>query len=306
MLYLIFDASNLLYRTFYTHTNEDDATLAGLAAYTALITANKYFKAFKPDKIVMCFDRTSWRKAYTADEVAVTKKMYKGTRRQKMTPKEKEKYKKFLEHIDTFEAMIRDHTSIVALAGDSLEADDLIGGLVSYFSLNTQEPAESIIVSTDQDFIQLLGYDRTRLINPADGKDRTLKDWDLDADLFMFEKCIRGDTSDNVQSALPRCKKARILRAYDDPYERANLMMMSWQDQEGTEFVVKDLFEENEMLMDLNEQPECIQRRIFETVLKGLNNPGKFSFFHFMRYLGQYELKRVSEQVDQFIPMLSR
>jgi hypothetical protein len=305
MKYLVLDVTNILYRTFFAHKTEDDITVAGLASHTALVTINKYYKAYKPHKIIMCFDRSSWRKEYTKSEQCISGKPYKGNRRQKMTPKEKAKYELFLSHLNDFEEMIRDHTSIVTLAGDGLEADDLVAGTIQTVGI-MDDDAEFIIVSGDKDMIQLLKYKNVELIDPATGKQRTLKEWDGDAKLFMFEKCLRGDLGDNVQAAYPRVRKQRILKAYNDPYERANLMMETWTAPDGKQFLVKELFAENMMLMDLESQPEEIQQRIVRTVIGGLNSPGTFSYFHFVRYCGQYELKKVIEQAEQFVPMLSR
>lgn len=303
--YLLIDSSNLLYKTFFVHKNESDDTIAGIASHSALVTLNKYYKEFKPRKgVVMCFDRSNWRKDYTKSDACLSNKIYKGQRRQSMTARDKERYEIFMEHMNEFEEMIHSKTAIITLAEDKLEADDLLAGFVQI--VGVQEPgAEFTIVSSDKDLIQLLGYPNTTLINPADGKPRTLEEWNNDVELFMFEKCIRGDTGDNVQSAYPRLRKTRMLKAYEDEYERANLMMETWNDQNGKEFRVKDLFEENRLLMDLRCQPEDIQLSIVKTVLEGMRNPGKFSYFHFMKYLGKYELKKVAAQIDQFVPMLS-
>lgn len=305
MKYLVLDVTNILYRTFFAHKTEDDITVAGLAAHTALVTINKYYRSFKPHQILMCFDRSSWRKEYTKSDECLSGKLYKGNRRQKMTPKEKEKYELFLNHLADFEEMIRDHTAIVTLAGEGLEADDLVAGSIQTLSVTDPE-AEFIIVSGDKDMIQLLKHENTKLIDPATGKERSLKEWNGDADLFMFEKCLRGDLGDNVQAAYPRVRKTRILKAFEDEYERANLMMERWTSPDGREFVVKELFAENMLLMDLESQPEDIQERIVKTVIDGVNNPGTFSYFHFMKFLGKYELKKVAEQAEQFVPMFSR
>ena len=62
------------------------------------------------------------------------------------------------------------------------------------------------------------------MIDPISKKHRSLDEWGGDADLFMFEKCIRGDRSDNVQSSYPRLRKTKIVEAFDDEYLRNNIM----------------------------------------------------------------------------------
>lgn len=300
--YVVFDISNLLYRTFFANKQDDDQTVAGLAQHMALVTLNKYFKMFQPHQVIMTFDRSSWRKEYTADEqLCLSGKKYKGNRRQSMTPKEKAKFEAFLEHLGDFEELVRVHTSIVCLAGDGLEADDLVAGFCQ-----RHQDDEIIIVSGDKDMIQLLRHDNVRLIDPASGKDRTLDEWGGDADLFMFEKCLRGDTGDNVGSAYPRVRKTKILKAYEDPFEKVNLMNETWTDQNENEHVVKHLFEENKLLMDLTAQPDCVRRKIDEVIDHEMANPGSFSYFHMMKFLGKYELKKISQSLEQYVPMLSR
>ena len=126
MKYLVLDISNLLYRTFYANKSEDDITLAGLAHHQALLTLNKYYKQHKPDKVVMCFDRKTWRKEYTKSDECISGKLYKGNRRKDMTPKEREKYEQFLGHLDEFEELMKVHTSVVCLAANGLEAENSV------------------------------------------------------------------------------------------------------------------------------------------------------------------------------------
>lgn len=302
--YLVFDISNLLYRTFFAHHTEDDITIAGLATHSALLVLNKYYREHKPHKLVMAFDRQSWRKDYTASEESLTKKPYKGNRRQGMTPREKIKYDQFCKHLNEFECIIRDHTTVITLANESLEADDLIAGFVQ---MKTLEPDNHItIISGDKDLIQLLGSRNVRLVDPASGKDRTLEEWNNDPEYFLFEKCLRGDIGDNVQSAYPRLRSTRIAKVYQNEFEKANLMNESWKGVDGTEYIVKHLFKENQILMDLRYQPDEIKLKIMTTILAALKNPGMFSYFHFMKFLGKYELKKVADQADQFVQMLSR
>ena len=131
----------------------------------------------------MAYDRTSWRKAYTADEeLCISQKPYKGNRRQNMTPAEKEMFAKFIRHLSDFEDMMTKQTSVICLASDGLEADDLIAGVAETFPDN-----EVIIVSADKDLIQLLRGINVKLIDPATGKDRRKllnDDYNGDVDYF--------------------------------------------------------------------------------------------------------------------------
>ncbi len=294
----------MLHRSFFANKEHDVELGTGLAHHTALVTLQKYFRDYKPHKVVMVFDRASWRKHYTADEtLCVSGKKYKGNRRQNMTPSEKERYTKFLNHVSDFESLMRTHTSVICLGEDGLEADDLIAGFVQ------KHPEDDVIVvSADKDFIQLLAHDNVSLIDPMTGKDRRKdeKNWNGDAQYFLFEKCLRGDDGDNVQSAYPRVRATRIKKAYTDPFERVNLMNETWRDATGKEFVVKHLFEENRVLMDLSAQPECVVRRIHEAIDNALANPGKYSHFHFLKFLGRYDLKKIADNIDTFVPLLSR
>ena len=305
MKYLLFDASNILYRTFYAHTNEDEKVIAGMAAHAAIITLNKYFRLHSPDKVVLCFDRSSWRKEYTASDECISQKPYKGNRRQNQTASQKARYEAFLEHLEEFETLVREYTSMIALAGKGLEADDLIAGTIQVVGVQETD-AEFIIISADKDLIQLLKHRNVRLIDPASGNDRTLEDWNNDPKYFMFEKCIRGDAGDNVQSAYPRIRKTRIEKAYEDKYELTNIMEHTWKHPTNDiEFTVKDLYKENILLMDLEEQPTDIQLRIVKSVLEGFNNPGSFSYFDFLRFLGKYDMENIAKRVESYVPMLS-
>lgn len=299
---LCIDMSNILHKTFYVHAQTPTEELIPLAYHASLQTLNKYHKLIKPTKTIFVFDRGNWRKAYTQSEVCLSGKLYKGQRRQNMTPSQKKRYEAFQGFINDFEQLMRDHTSIVCLAGDGLEADDLIAGVCQTFTT-----ADKIcIVSADKDMMQLLQHSNVQLIDPATGKNRTLADWNHDAKYFLFEKCLRGDLGDNVQSAYPRIRKTRIDEAYADPFKRINMFNETWTNQSSVTFTVKDLFEENRLLMDLSAQPECVRNKIDDVITYEMENSGKYSHFHFLRFLGKYELKNLAKQLENFIPLLSR
>lgn len=311
--HLVFDISNLLYRTFFVQRQEDDETLAGLATHTGLVMLNKYFKIHKPDQVVMAFDRKSWRKEYTASDACISKKPYKGNRRQDMTPAQQEKYQRFMNHMKEFEALITDHTTILTLAEPQLEADDLIAG---YCQANTDDDIEIIIISTDSDLLQLTSQANVRVISPATDKEQSLADYDNDADFYIFVKCMRGDTTDNVQSAYPRVQIKRLKKAFNDPFEFLQLMNETWTGHINTvvneevivnevEFKVKQLFSENQKLINLTKQPAPIRQLIEQSVQKAIDKKRTFSMFFILKFIGKYKLIKIKESIDQYLPLLS-
>ena len=302
MRYIVFDISNLLHRTFFAQRDEDDETLAGLATHTALVTLNKYFKQFRPDVVVMAFDRSSWRKEYTASDKCVSGKKYKGNRRQDMTPAQEAKYQRFMNHLKEFEVLIRDNTTITSLACDKLEADDLIAGFCQIYN---DENNEIIIISADSDLLQLTRYENVVVISPATDKAQSLTDYDDDPLYYLFQKCVRGDPTDNVQSAYPRVRATRIQKAYKDEFERTTLMKETWT-MLDKEFVVEDVFKENQLLIDLEKQPADIRRLIFSTIDEEMDRSKQFSMFYILKFIGKYKLNKIKEGIDQYIPLLSR
>lgn len=299
--YLLLDVSSILYRSFFANKNEDEITSAGLAHHTALNVVNKYYKQIKADKTVMAFDRPNWRKQYTLSDECLSGKIYKGNRRQKMTPSQKQKFERFMGHIKEFESIIDQLTSIICLSCDKLEADDLIA-----FFTQIHSDDKITIISSDKDLLQLTNGSTVKLIDPASGKERTLEEWNNDVDYFIFEKCIRGDVSDNVQNAFPRVRKSRIKLAYENAYEHTKLMNETWTDPVSKRnHVVKDLFNENKLLMDLTCQPKELQKLGIKHILSKESDPGNFSFFHFLQFCGKYQLKEISKNITNFTDMLN-
>lgn len=296
--HLVLDTSNLLYRTYYANKDEDESTLTGLAMHQAFTTMNKYYKKFRPTSIVMAFDRKNWRREYTLSEECYSKKIYKGERRKDQTPAQKAKYAAFMEHIADFEKLMREQSSVICLAEDGLEGDDLFAGWVQL-----HPDAMHTVVSGDKDSIQLLKLPNVRLYDPATGKERLCDD----PEYYMFLKAFRGEpaSTDNVQSAYPKLRETRIQAAYTDPFALTNLRQETWINADGREMNVGRLLDENRLLMDLEAQPPHIRQLIADTIENAKANTGKFNYFNFMKFLGKYDLKALAKQLDQFAKMLS-
>jgi 5'-3' exonuclease, N-terminal resolvase-like domain len=303
MKYLCFDISNMLYRSFYAKRDEADDTAADLAIHSALITLNKYVKQYKPDRVVMAFDKKSWRKEYTASDVCLSKKPYKGNRRKDMTPSQQIKYQQFLHHLDEFQLLIAQHTTIITLVQDRLEADDLIAG---FCQIVGNSDNFITIISADSDLLQLVRYPNVQVISPATDKPQSLSDFDGDPLYYLFAKCLRGDPTDNVQSAYPRIRSTKIKEAYADPYVRTSIMKESWTNENKVQFKVEDLFAENQILIDLEKQPQDIRDLITNSIDEALMKERVFSLFHLLKFIGKHKLEKIKENIDQYIPMMSK
>ena len=290
---MIIDTPNLLFRVHSANQKiktDDDELNAGLAMHMCFRTVLSHYKKHKPDQVAFAFEgRNNWRKEYTKSDACVSKRLYKGNRTYTASNE------LFFQLVDSFKEFLKLHTTATVLNADRVEGDDLIAGFTKRFS---QEGDDIIILSGDKDFTQLLRYKNVRLINPDKGKERTCDD----PEFFMFEKCFRGDGGDNVMTAYPRIRSTRIEKAYKDSFEFTNIMNETWsvKDPETGEitqtFLVKDLFEENKLLMDLDSQPQEIKELIQQTIDEAIESRAQFSYFHFMKFLGEYQLKAIADE----------
>jgi 5'-3' exonuclease, N-terminal resolvase-like domain len=306
---LIVDTSNLLFRVASAHgkyhatgSAEDQA---GLSMHMALNSLKSFYRKVKPDQVALGFEGSdNWRKSFTRSTDCKSQRVYKANRVRddSMVP--------FFELIRSFEQLARLHTSLVCLSSPRLEGDDVIAGYAQHFSALGDEV---VILSGDKDFIQLLKLPGVSLMNPDDGK---LRGFDketsarIDPEYFMFEKALRGDAGDNVLAAYPRVRSTRIKKAFESEYERTNMFNETWtfSDPETgnkREMRVGDLFEENQKLMNLFQQPEDIRQLIDETVRREVVEHGQFSLFHFQKFCAKYQLKKISEDVMSFVELFS-
>jgi 5'-3' exonuclease len=303
---LIFDTHHLLHRTFFSITeklNADDLSALGL--HKALFSMNKMFKKFNPDRVICVFDSSSWRKDYTNSDGCITYKKYKGNRRQNLDEDQIIKYKIFDAHIQQFREMLKTKTGISVYHREKLEADDIIWGIV-----DSNPDDDHIIITGDNDFLQLLRYSNVTIYDPIQEKNKDLLEYDSDAEYFMFHKCFRGDTGDNVMSAYPRLRSEKIKKAYTDDFTLENLLQHTFEqeffDDSGKlvkqKFKTLDVFFENMTLMDLTCQPYHIKEMIRETVSE--DNRSRYNMIQFGKYCKSVGLQNISENISNFTDLL--
>lgn len=314
--YILVDTANTFFRARHVIRGDLD-TKVGMALHITLSSIKKAWNDFKADHVVFCLEGRSWRKDYYEP--------YKRNRqesRDALSPREAEEDKVFWEIFDEFKEFIDTKTNCTMIRHPQLEADDLIAGWVQ------NHPNDNhIIISTDGDFAQLIapnvkqynGVSNTTIThegyfddkgNPVvDKKTKEVRpapnpQWQL------FEKCMRGDTSDNVFSAYPGVRtkgtknKVGLQEAFEDKgskgYNWNNMMLQRWTDHEGVEHRVLDDYNRNVVLCDLTAQPLDVKEMINQTVQsvqpKDITQVG----MRLMKFCAKWNMQRIADQAAQY------
>ncbi len=304
--YLIIDVSNILYRNFFAHKSSGLEIGIGMTLHSAFVSINYFYQKYKPTDIVCVFDSSNWRKFYTRSDRCITYKLYKGNRRKNLTSKQLEDYKILDDTINDFYDYLKNNTSLITLKANLLEADDIVSGFVEYVVSD-----KTILLSSDHDYLQLLDNEYLTIIDPIKDEELTLDKWDNSVEHFLFEKMIRGDAGDNVMSAYPKLTTKKIKAAMEDKLLYTNIMnhefIVEYLDEKGElikkTYITKDVYEENEMLMNLKKQPHLIRNKIYETICNYTR--GKFNYFSFIKMCGKYKLNNILESSNNFNQCLS-
>lgn len=318
MTYILVDTANTFFRARHVIRGDAD-TKIGMALHITFNSIKKAWQDFNGSHVVFCLEGRSWRKDFYAP--------YKANRaetRAAMTQKEAEEDALFWETFDKFKEFISDKTNCTVLHHPQLEADDLIAGFIQSHS-----DAEHVIISTDSDFHQLIAPNVKQYNGVAEtltthegifdkkGKriiDKKTKQEVLapNPEWILFEKCMRGDSSDNVFSAYPGVRtkgtsnKVGLQEAFQDRnskgYAWNNLMLQRWVDHNKVEHRVIEDYERNRRLIDLTYQPDEIRSIIKETIITQTSNPKNISQvgIRLLKFCQLYDMKKIMDSVQQY------
>jgi len=319
MRYVLIDTANMFFRARHTAFRASDPwEKVGVALHTTLMSANKVVKRFEADHVVFALEGRSWRKDHY--------KPYKANRavaRAALTETEAEEDKMFWETYDNLTKYLSERTNCSVIRCATAEGDDIIA---RWIALHPQD--EHIVISSDTDFVQLLAANvkqyngitdeliTTEGIYDAKGRpvvDKKTKEPKQipDPAWLLFEKCMRGDTSDNVFSAFPGVRtkgtknKVGLQEAFADRttkgYNWNNMMLQRWTDHNGEEHRVLDDYERNRQLIDLTHQPQAIKDTVDLAIIEQISHKdiGQVGV-RFMQFCGKYDLVRCSENAEGF------
>jgi len=315
--YILVDTMNTFFRARHVVRGSIDDKV-GMALHVTLNSIKKAWTDFNADHVVFCLEGRSWRK----DAYAPYKRNRKETR-DAMTPQQAEEDRIFFEVFDDFKEFVRNKTNCTVLHHKQLEADDLIAGWVQSHTNDNH-----IILSTDGDFAQLIapnvkqynGVSNTTITHEGyfDDKGKPVIDKKTgeakpapDPKWLLFEKCMRGDTSDNIFSAYPGVRKkgtknkVGLTEAYADMsskgYNWNNLMLQRWSDHEGVEHRVIDDYNRNVLLCDLTAQPSEVRQMITTTINenavdKALEQVGS----RLLKFCYKWDMQRIADNIQLY------
>jgi 5'-3' exonuclease len=319
MRYVLIDTANMFFRARHTAFRASDPwEKIGVALHTTLMSANKVVRRFEADHVVFALEGRSWRKDHY--------KPYKANRavaRAALTETEAEEDKMFWETYDNLTKYLSERTNCSVIRCPTAEGDDIIA---RWIALHPQD--EHIVISSDTDFVQLLAANvkqyngitdeliTTEGIYDAKGRpvvDKKTKEPKQipDPAWLLFEKCMRGDTSDNVFSAFPGVRtkgtknKVGLQEAFADRttkgYNWNNMMLQRWTDHNGEEHRVLDDYERNRQLIDLTYQPQAVKDTVDLDIIQQVSHKdiGQVGV-RFMQFCGKYDLVRCSENAEGF------
>ena len=323
MTYILVDTANTFFRARHVINGDADIKL-GMAFHITLNSIRKAWQQFNGTHVIFCLEGRSWRKDFYAPY-----KAQRAEARAAHTEREADEERVFWEAFDTFKEFVTEKTNCTVLQNPQLEADDLIAGWIQ------SHPQDNhVIISTDTDFAQLIapnvrqynGVMETTITHEGyfDDKGKSIIDKKTgeakaapNPEWQLFEKCMRGDTSDNVFSAYPgvrtkgTSKKVGLSEAFEDRKSKGfswnNLMLQRWTDHNGVEHRVLEDYERNRRLIDLAHQPEDIKAIMAETIAEATSANKNISQvgLRLMKFCGLYDLKKISDQAQAYAEPLN-
>ena len=323
--YALIDTANTFFRARHVASrNSDPEEKAAFALHLTLASVNQVVRNYGVDHVVFCLEGRSFRRDLYAP--------YKRNRvvdAMSVTEEEKAESELFWSTYESLTTFLKDKTNVSVLRHERAEADDMIARWIHLHPGDT-----NIIVSTDSDYLQLLSPN-TKIYNGVENHLITLEGYWKDngkpvidkktkeqkilegtPEYLLWRKLVRGDSSDNVFPAYPGVRekgsknKVGILEAYEDRHKQGfhynNFMLSRYTDHEGNEVRVRDAFERNKTLIDLNAQPQeikdAVDQRIRESV-KTVVTPQVG--IHLMKFAGKYQLQKIADQAETFSKWLN-
>ena len=319
MKYILIDTANLFFRARHIAGRASSAEeKAAFCLHIILSSANKVARMVSADHVVFALEGKSWRKDFY--------KPYKANRteaRKALTDQQAEEDKMFWEAYESLTKYLSEKTNCSVIRSPIAEGDDV---MARWIALHPHD--EHVVVSSDTDIVQLVApnvkqyngitdelitlegtfNDKGKIVIDTKTKEPKTP---VNPAWLLFEKCMRGDPTDNIMSAYPGVrvngtkKKIGLKEAFEDRSKKGyawnNMMLQRWTDPDDVEHRVLDDYQRNVTLVDLTAQPEDIRIAVDTAIMEQVSHKdvGQVGV-RFLQFCGKYDLNKLSENADSY------
>lgn len=253
----------------------------GLVRHLVLNILRTHIKQFKSeygDVILCCDNKRYWRKEYFP--------FYKAGRK-KAREKTNLDWQLIFDILGKIKQELKQYFPYRVLDVDGAEADDIIGILAP--KLSNQEKV--LILSSDNDFLQLQVHKNIKQYNPATKKFLKSENPVLE----LKEKIIRGDKGDGVPNIFSP-SDCFVLEQRQKTISKIKLEQFLNEHHSQYEEVARIGFSRNQTLIDLN----CIPDNIKQSILQSYNDVKVPPKSMLINYFMENKLKNLMEVIEEF------
>ena len=254
-----------------------------LVRHMILNVIRTYVKKFKathgPEVVIACDNRNYWRRDFFPQ--------YKASRK-KSRDASGHDWNSIFECLHKIKEELKEYSPYKVIDVDTAEADDIIAVL----AMRQSSQEKVMILSSDKDFAQLQKFTNVEQFSPI------LKKFIKEPLPYVQLKqmIIRGDKGDGIPNIMSP-DGVFVDGGRQKPITEAKII--NWLNQEPTEFCNEDMlrnYKRNELLIDLTQIPESLQKTIIDTY----ENTSAKTKQVFMNYMIANKLKNLIEVLDEF------
>jgi 5'-3' exonuclease len=254
-----------------------------LVRHMILNVIRTYVKKFKathgPEVVIACDNRNYWRRDFFPQ--------YKASRK-KSRDASGHDWNSIFECLHKIKEELKEYSPYKVIDVDTAEADDIIAVL----AMRQSSQEKVMILSSDKDFAQLQKFTNVEQFSPILKK--FIKE-PLPA-VQLKQMIIRGDKGDGIPNIMSP-DGVFVEGGRQKPITEAKII--NWLNQDPTEFCNEDMlrnYKRNELLIDLTQIPESLQKTIIDTY----ENTSAKTKQVFMNYMIANRLKNLLEVIDEF------
>jgi len=342
MNFCLIDSNNLFFRSKYANRSVPIDLRIGLSLNIYLNSLLFINKKFNPDHFVIVSDSKSWR-----NDFYKFYKNKRRDLRLKRSPSEIEEDEKFFNTHEDILNFFDEKTNLTVLKKIPFESDDLISfwikkhmndnhiivstdsdfyQLLRYENVKIFDGVKNLILTKNK-IVDLKNKEKNIIIK-SDGKislkneknsSKNInkeKNKELPDDWYewcSFLKIIRGDIGDGITGCCSRIRTNLLKKIYEDK-KTNGFNWINFLEQETYDIIteknvkIKELYNRNKILIDLNSQPENIKKAGYEYIEEKTKNSKKIKDigFNFLKFCKKYDLERIKENIVYFGNLLSK